>query len=88
LPLKSILLDKHERLNYYKSLGKVKDTQIKVGREMKTKEVDINQIDSLVPLLSFDDPLLLKERSCKVLIVHLTSFDNELSHGIGEVPTS
>lgn len=35
LPLKSILLDKHERLNLYKETGQVKDREVKIGRETK-----------------------------------------------------
>lgn len=71
LPLKSILLDKHERLNYYKEIGKIKEEQQPAFslRNYKPKEIDINKIDHLGNINDFDDPLLIKERNCNNILI-------------------
>eukprot|EP00347_Sterkiella_histriomuscorum_P001410 403372141 len=67
LPLKSILLEKHERLNYFKSIGRIKDDMMQGQKskydKVKSKEFDINLLDQAVNINDFDDPLLLHQRN-------------------------
>lgn len=59
--MKSLLLEKHERLNYLKEIGKIKDEAAanSNARNFKAKEFDINYLDNVVNIHEFDDPLLL-----------------------------
>ncbi|CDW82866.1 UNKNOWN [Stylonychia lemnae] len=84
LPLKSILLEKHERYNYLKSIDRIKDDQAGQGSKyQRPKEFDINTLDGLVNINEFEDPLLLYQRACNFQSQNQTLIDLTMSSLMG-----
>lgn len=57
MPFKSVLLERYERFEYF----------IKQNKIINEEEFNLNNIDYVAKILEYDDPLMLKERSCNLI---------------------